>query len=202
MAGAATLYRGDTYFGFFPASALAKQEGIQNARLYRPTEQESSRCQALAYPADPPFADDQLRMVDRIEAFIPDGGPHGLGFIRAVKQVNPDEWFFKAHFFQDPVVPGSLGLESFLQLLKFLAVRRWGHAEGARWEAVAMNEKQEWTYRGQIVPKNKLITVEAVVTGIDDRQRRLTADGFLSVDGRVIYGMKNFTVREQKNAVR
>jgi 3-hydroxymyristoyl/3-hydroxydecanoyl-(acyl carrier protein) dehydratase len=31
--------------------------------------------------------------------------------------VDPSFWFFKAHFFQDPVWPGSLGLESFLQLV-------------------------------------------------------------------------------------
>jgi PfaB family protein len=201
-AGPTAIYKGDTYFGFFPYSALARQEGIQNAKLYRPNESESTRGQALPYPADAPFAGDQLRMVEHIEAFIPDGGPLGLGYIRGAKRVNADEWFFKAHFYQDPVVPGSLGLESFLQLLKFVAIRRWGLSEGARWEAVAMNEKHEWTYRGQIVPKDKQVTVEAVVTAIDDRERRLTADGFLSVDGRVIYGMKNFTVQEQKSGMR
>ena len=31
---------------------------------------------------------------------------------------------------EDPVTPGSLGLESFLQLLKFAAVERWGWQEG------------------------------------------------------------------------
>ena len=30
--------------------------------------------------------------------------------------VDPSAWFFKAHFYQDPVIPGSLGLESLLQL--------------------------------------------------------------------------------------
>ena len=38
-------------------------------------------------------------------------------------------------------------------------------------------------------------TVEAVVTAADDRQKLLRVDGFLSVDGRVIYAMKNFTVQ-------
>ena len=40
--------------------------------------------------------------------------------------VDPEFWFFKAHFYQDPVWPGSLGLESFLQLLKYAAWQRWG----------------------------------------------------------------------------
>src|SRR5581483_11752940 len=172
-----------------------RQEGLQGAKLYQPTGDEVARARAFAYPEVDPYPGAQMRMVDRVELFIADGGPHKLGFIRAMKRVNPDEWFFKAHFYQDPVVPGSLGLESFLQLLKLAAVERWGHRAGSRWEAVAINQPHEWTYRGQVIPTNSMVTVEAVITGVDDEQRLLKGDGFLSVDGRVIYGMKNFTVR-------
>jgi hypothetical protein len=66
------------------------------------------------------------------------------------------------------------------------------------WEAVATNTKHEWTYRGQVIPRDALVTVEAVVTTVDDATRKLTGEGFLSVDGRVIYGMKNFVVRGVK----
>jgi hypothetical protein len=92
-------------------------------------------------------------------------------------------------------------LESFLQLLKYLAIQRWGHSEGTGWEAVATGQPHEWVYRGQILPTDHLVTVEAVVTSIDEEQKLLKADGFLSVDGRVIYGMKDFTVRRQRIAV-
>jgi hypothetical protein len=37
--------------------------------------------------------------------------------------------------------------------------------------------------------------IEAVVTSIDDAARTLTADGFLSVDGKIIYQMNGFTIR-------
>ena len=194
-AGAEKIYRGDTYFGFFPKAALEKQEGIKGAKLYQPSAAELARAKALRYPTTAPFADTMLRMVDDITVFVADGGPKGLGFIRGTKRVNADEWFFQAHFYQDPVVPGSLGLESFLQLLKFAAVQRWGHAPGTRWEAVATNTQHEWTYRGQVIPRDVLVTVEAVVTAVDDATRTLTGEGFLCVDGRVIYGMKNFVVR-------
>jgi 3-hydroxymyristoyl/3-hydroxydecanoyl-(acyl carrier protein) dehydratase len=194
-AGAQKIYRGDTYFGFFPKAALEKQEGIKGAQLYQPGAAELARAKALPYPTHAPFADTMMRMVDDITVFVADGGPKGLGFIRGTKRVNPDEWFFQAHFYQDPVVPGSLGLESFLQLLKFAAVERWGHTPGTRWEAVATNTKHEWTYRGQVIPRDALVTVEAIVTAVDDAARTLTGEGFLCVDGRVIYGMKNFVVR-------
>ncbi|MHB9007572.1 MAG: beta-ketoacyl synthase N-terminal-like domain-containing protein [Limisphaerales bacterium] len=197
-AGATVVYQGDTYFGFFPQAALARQEGLRDAALYQPLPAELARARQLAYPTDAPFPEAQLRMVDHIELHLPEGGPHGLGFIRATKRVEADEWFFKAHFFQDPVVPGSLGLESFLQLLKFAAIERWGHTPGTRWEAVAVGAPHEWIYRGQVIPADRLVTVEVAVTKIDEATRRLTADGFLSVDGRVIYGLKDFTVQRRE----
>ncbi|MSQ52006.1 MAG: hypothetical protein EXR28_08970 [Betaproteobacteria bacterium] len=195
--GRTLVYKGDTYFGFFPKVALQKQEGLKDAKPYQPGAQELSRSKALRFPHAAPFPGDQLRMIDKIACWIPDGGPKKLGFIRATRRVIPDEWFFKAHFFQDPVVPGSLGLESFLQLLKFMAAERWGAPEGAHCEAVAMDQKHEWTYRGQIIPTDSEVTVEALVTAIDEHQRLLRADGYLSVDGRVIYAMKDFAVRKR-----
>ncbi|HBM96867.1 TPA: hypothetical protein DD394_05060, partial [bacterium UBP9_UBA11836] len=50
-----------------------------------------------------------LLMLDEY-AWYPQGGHHGLGAIVGKKKIDPQEWFFKAHFFQDPVMPGSLGL--------------------------------------------------------------------------------------------
>ncbi|OGA48742.1 MAG: hypothetical protein A3G25_13125 [Betaproteobacteria bacterium RIFCSPLOWO2_12_FULL_63_13] len=197
-AGSRLVYRGDTYFGFFPKIALAKQEGLKDARRYQPTAQESSRSRRIAFPQTAPFPGDRLRLLDRIECWIPDGGPKALGYIRAMRRVDPGEWFFKAHFFQDPVVPGSLGLEAFLQLLKFISVERWGGPPGVRHEAVAMHERHEWTYRGQVIPADAEVAVEAEVTEVDDERLTIRADGFLSVDGRVIYAMQDFTLRQRR----
>ena len=83
-------------------------------------------------PHDPPFPAPMFRMVDRIEAYIPDGGANGLGLVVGRIAVDPAAWFFKAHFVQDPVWPGSLGLESFLQLLKYVAWKRWGESRRRR----------------------------------------------------------------------
>ena len=134
-------------------------------------------------------------MIDRIDLFVADGGPAGLGFIRGSKKVDPAEWFFAAHFYQDPVCPGSLGLESFLQLLKVVAVQRWQGDATSVLETVAVGERHSWNYRGQIVPANDQVLVEAVVTAVDDEQKLLKADGFLSVDGKVIYRMQDFSLR-------
>jgi hypothetical protein len=39
------------------------------------------------------------------------------------------------------------------------------------------------------------VTVSAVIKEVDDAARELVAEGFLSVDGRVIYQMKDFSLR-------
>ena len=194
QAGRKLVYQGDTYFGFFPKSALEKQEGLKDAKPYRPAAEEIARGTSLDFPAGAPLPKDRLHLLDHIACWVPDGGPQGLGFMRATRRVVPDEWFFQAHFYQDPVVPGSLGLESFLLLLKFIATERWGAVAGARLEAVAMNQKHQWTYRGQVIPVDKEVTVEAVVTQVDDAQHWLRADGVLSVDGRIIYSMQDFSL--------
>jgi PfaB family protein len=192
------VYKGDTYFGFFAAEALANQIGIQDAKPYEPTQAERDRGSTFIYPDAPPFPDAMLRMVNDIEMFVPDGGPHGLGFVRGTMDVDPGAWFFKAHFYQDPVVPGSLGLESMIQLLKVAAHDRWHgstHPEDVRFEALAPGQKHEWVYRGQVIPRDHRVTVQAVITRVDDAQQILWADGYLMVDGRIIYHMRDFALR-------
>jgi 3-hydroxymyristoyl/3-hydroxydecanoyl-(acyl carrier protein) dehydratase len=215
------VYQGTTYFGFFSAEALANQVGIRDAAVYQPTADELRRARSFEIPTTPPFPDERFRMVRQIDALTLDGGPHGLGFIRGSVNVDPNAWFFQAHFYQDPVWPGSLGLESFLQVLKVYAVERWskweggsGKAEGkdeptgvllptsaiplpqsTEFSAVVPHHPHEWTYRGQVIPRDKTVTVDAAITAVDDAQRLLTASGFLTVDGRVIYQMRDFTVQ-------
>lgn len=188
------LYEGDTMFGFFAKEALANQVGIRDAKPYHPSTTEIERGRTLTYPDFLPFPEKKLAMIDRIELFVKDGGPKGLGYIKGIKKVNADEWFFKAHFYEDPVTPGSLGLESFLQLVKFAAVERWGWNNDDIVSAVALEHKHRWLYRGQVVPTNSTVTVTAWITAVDDQNRIITADGFLSVDGKLIYQMNDFTV--------
>ena len=190
------VYTGQTYFGFFRHEALRDQVGIREATPYRPTAAELSRARSFDFPRNLPFPDGRLRMIDRVDTFVPDGGPHGLGYIAGSLSIDPSSWFFEAHFYQDPVVPGSLGLESFLQLLKVIAVDRWGRdePEHLEFDPIGLGTPHQWIYRGQVLPSDKLVTVQAVVTKADDQARRLTAEGFLTVDGRIIYQMNEFSI--------
>ena len=66
-----------------------------------------------------------MLMLDRITHISETGGLHGKGEIIAELDLNPDLWFFRCHFENDPVMPGCLGL------LSRLAERHWPGA-GAR----------------------------------------------------------------------
>ncbi|RJP81162.1 MAG: type I polyketide synthase [Desulfobacteraceae bacterium] len=207
------IYKGDTVFGFFTKETLANQVGIGGAAAlaYSPAPEEIERGishvfedHAPLFPEDPNVTETvslampakAIRMIDKIELYLPDGGPHGLGFIRGIKNVDPDEWFFKAHFYQDPVCPGSLGIESFIQLMKFAALDRWKElSETHVFEFLTENE-HTWLYRGQVIPSNKQVEVDAVITRVEESPvPTLFADGYLKVDGLFIYQMKHFGLR-------
>jgi len=80
-------------------------------------------------------------------------------------------------------------------LLKVVAAERWGAGPETRFETMLPGARHAWVYRGQVIPADQEVTVEAVVTRVDDAARTLWADGFLMVDGRIIYQMKDFTLR-------
>jgi len=191
---AGDVFIGDTYFGFFTKAALANQVGIRDVTPYEPTADERAARPPQPFPQHPPFPADQMRMVDRITVYNPTGGPHGLGFVRGEADVDPDAWFFKAHFHQDPVWPGSLGLESMLQLMKFAAADRFGADANTSLLAMAPGVEHAWIYRGQILPTDERVVVQAAVTDVDEATRTLRADGHLWVDNRLIYQMTNFAV--------
>ena len=190
-----------------------QQVGLSNVDkgAYIPTADEVNKNSAYLFKDEAPFTPDDpaidkapclsmpskaIRMIDKIDLYLPDGGPKGLGFIRGIKDVDPNEWFFKAHFYQDPVWPGSLGIEAFLQLIKFMALKRWKHLADTHSFELITQKPHNWTYRGQVTPVNKRIEVEAVITGIQDVPvPSVVANGFLKVDGLYIYEMKNFGFR-------
>ncbi len=207
------IYEGDTVFGFFSGEALSKQVGIRNIEkeLFNIASEEKTTGFLCTFPDESPLSPDDstidpspllgmparaLRMIDAIDIFAENGGPFGLGYVRGIKTVDPSEWFFKAHFFQDPVCPGSLGIESFLQTIKFVALKRWGHLAQTHRFSPVTGKSHNWIYRGQIIPENRKIEVETIVTEIRDEPLPcIMADGYLKVDGLYIYKMKNFGIK-------
>jgi 3-hydroxymyristoyl/3-hydroxydecanoyl-(acyl carrier protein) dehydratase len=196
----------DTGFGFFPPAALAAQVGLptsdEDAHAHWPTRPAGAAGELerlTGHELRPSLAGPMLLMLDRVTGWWPEGGRAGLGRLRAEKDVDPAEWSFRAHFYQDPVQPGSLGLEAMLQLLQ-VYLRERGLAAGVaqpRFEPLGLGEAVTWKYRGQVLPTHRLVTVELEVTeaGYDVRGGFARADGWLWVDGTRIYEARNLTMR-------
>ncbi|MFH0729278.1 MAG: beta-ketoacyl synthase N-terminal-like domain-containing protein [Pseudomonadota bacterium] len=211
----AVFYRGNTNFGFFSVEALSTQVGLGKTALFIDGDGSRVFPEPVVLPLSAPILPDEdgsdapaaapyrlempakaILMIDRIEYYSPKGGPAGLGYIRGIKTVDPNEWFFAAHFHQDPVCPGSLGIESFLQLLRFDALNRWPSLASSHRVELVSPGTHEWTYRGQVTARCKTVTVEAMITRItEDAAPTIMANGYLHVDGLCIYKMDNFGIR-------
>ncbi|MEN3304088.1 MAG: hypothetical protein V7603_290 [Micromonosporaceae bacterium] len=194
-----SVFEMDTVFGFFPREAFANQPGLppsdaDRSRLALPGNRTVNLRDRSAHLPGP-----MLIMLDRVTACRPDGGSHGLGWLRAEKDIDANDWYFKAHFFQDPVQPGSLGVQAMCNLLQWYLIDR-GTPAGAtspRFEPIATGQPVTWKYRGQVTPTDRRVTVELDVTaiGADQRGRYAIADGWLWVDNRRIYQVTGLGMR-------
>lgn len=195
-----------TVFGFFPSAAFEQQPGLpvsaaDRAALAAPCDRTvdlTTRTQAC-FDGPARLPGPMLLMLDRITGYWPDAGSAGLGRLRSEKDVDPDEWFFKAHFFQDPVQPGSLGIEAMCQLLRYYMIER-GLTDGIpspRFEPVMLDQEVTWKYRGQITPKTRLITVEMeiVAVGEDVTGRWAVAEATLWGDDTCVYRARGLGLR-------
>jgi len=194
-----TVLQMQTTFGFFRKEDLARQAGLPApASAGRPPLTEVSI--DLASRPDRYFAgtlrmpSGNLLMLDRIVALREhesDGG-----WVCAEKDVHPSEWFFKAHFYQDPVEPGSLGLEALVQALEFYVIH-YRLAEGIPNPSFVLDSPLAWKYRGQVLPDNRLMGMEVRLTKVQRVESALTvrAEGWLFVDAVRIYHFSDFGLR-------
>ena len=101
--------------------------------------------------------------------------------IHCRRMLSPDDWYFKAHFFQDPVQPGSLGIQAFYD-----AIGLWAK------KTVTPIGTCMWKYRGQTLPLHSVLDVTVTVKETTDN--RIIFSGKLWVDGICIYDLEQASV--------
>ncbi|MEZ4437472.1 MAG: beta-ketoacyl synthase N-terminal-like domain-containing protein [Polyangiaceae bacterium] len=204
--GDTLIYEMDTVFGFFPKEALDAQAGLEIPAdeagvLTAPSERvvDLAARPARYFAGGAALPPAELLMIGAVDGIWPDGGVAGLGRYRARTPVDPGHWYMKAHFFQDPVQPGSLGIEAMIHLLQFAMLDR-GLDEGiadARFEPLALDEALTWKYRGQVRVQNEVVhcVIDILEEGRDERGAYAKAKASLWVDGMRIYEAKNLGMR-------
>lgn len=137
----------------------------------------------------PPLPADQMLMMDRIIEMNENGGSYGKGYVEAELDINPELWFFKCHFKNDPVMPGCLGLDAMWQLVGFYL--GWLGSKG-KGRALGVGEVK---FTGQVLPTNKKVTYKIHFKRVINRKLVMgIGDGEVFVDGKLIYQASDLKV--------
>jgi len=195
------FYRGAAAFGYFTPEALQRQTGLDNGASRQP----------WLFSTDLTDATEQnpLKSVESVErkrigqldfldsvSCVRDGGNDGRGYVYAEIPVAPDDWFFGCHFYQDPVMPGSLGVEAMAQAMHVYAQSQ-GLGQSAR---ILAPGRITWKYRGQVPPEPQRLRLEV---HIKDSRRTpagvtLIGDGSLWRGDVRIYEVQGIGVRSME----
>lgn len=154
-----------TAFGYFSKQSLEKQGGFAEALPQHPY---LPKAIPAALKANRQFMVEEILYADD-------------KMIHCRRMLSPDDWYFKAHFFQDPVQPGSLGIQAFYD-----AIGLWAK------KTVAPIGTCTWKYRGQTLLSHSKLDVTVTVKKVTDA--RITFSGKLWVDGTCIYDLEQASV--------
>ena len=187
MAGDDEIYSGTTAFGFFSAKALAEQQGIT------PQTQRFTDLSSEWIPVGVDIHTNPLSLIDDFSPLNTDVDKAIVARMKGRLSVEASQWFFHDHFYQDPVMPGSLGLESILMTASAAARDILGLVDTPF--ALAPGSEQQWVYRGQVLPDNKLVETEIEVISVDESSQSVTFDAYLYCDNLAIYQAKRFVLR-------
>ncbi|MBS1250205.1 MAG: 3-hydroxydecanoyl-[acyl-carrier-protein] dehydratase [Chloroflexi bacterium] len=143
------------------------------------------------------LSQDKLDFLDEVQ-IIEEGGRYGRGYLHAVGSISPNAWFFSRHFYQDPVMPGSLGVEAVLQALQAYALHNdlGRHLESPHFTPLS-NQQTTWKYRGQLTPENDSFHLEVHLSDVDvvSNSVRLVGDASVWKDDIRIYEVKGIGVQ-------
>jgi 3-hydroxymyristoyl/3-hydroxydecanoyl-(acyl carrier protein) dehydratase len=179
-----TFFQGSAVFGYFRLDALNNQNGLDGGPASRvPTVPETLL----------PISNWQLPGRSYLDQVSIQPGQES-DYVYAQKRNHPGQWFYTCHFFEDPVMPGSLGIEALFQVLRIYAAQQGLLQPFHRPHYhLALNSPLAWKYRGQITPANRLIQLEATVRHTTGAQGEvpLLANASLWVDQKRIYHIEN-----------
>ena len=130
-----------------------------------------------------------MLMLARIININETGGNYSKGEIVAELDIDPDLWFFKCHFKNDPVMPGCLGLDAMWQLVGFYL--GWLGKPG-KGRALGVGEVK---FSGQVLKTVKKVTYHISLKRLILRKLVMgIADGIMKADGNPIYEIKDMKV--------
>jgi acyl transferase domain-containing protein/3-hydroxymyristoyl/3-hydroxydecanoyl-(acyl carrier protein) dehydratase len=206
------FYTGRAVFGYFSGESLTNQLGIDNGKIthawfvdnntpkkdievFDLSDKNLSLYQAPAGKPHYRLAGGQMNFIDTV-SIVEGGGEAGVAYLFGERTIDPTDWFFRYHFHQDPVMPGSLGVEAIIELLQTYAVKNDLGKDFTNPRFIAPVSEVVWKYRGQITPINKQMSLDVHITEIirEKDEVRIIGNANLSKDGLRIYHVKDIVL--------
>jgi 3-hydroxymyristoyl/3-hydroxydecanoyl-(acyl carrier protein) dehydratase len=188
------FYEGCSTFGYFTTQSMASQAGLDSGKPVQPwyLKASGSNGRRLSPVGMGGLPQGRLRLIEQV-LVEPAGGANQAGYIYASRQNSPDDWYYACHFYQDPVMPGSLGIEAMLQAMKVFARQQ---SEAGVEIRLAVGPQMKWKYRGQVLQSHRQMLLEvhlhpAQLTG---GRRLLSGDASLWADDMRIYETQNMVI--------
>lgn len=180
------VYAGESVHGFFTPEVLARQQGLDGGRCVPNwLERQAPRpagVRRLDLSGDTRLGRGRLALLHEID-LLPSGGEYGAGYALWERAVPDDDWFMAHHFFNDPVMPGSVGVEALFQAVGAWALHT-GVADGLPEPRLrpAAGVELSWKYRGQILREHQRMCGEVHI-----REVRRSADRIVVIANGSVY---------------
>ncbi|MGZ6347785.1 MAG: hypothetical protein ACXWNC_09505, partial [Anaerolineales bacterium] len=118
------FFEGKSSFGYFNAEAMAAQTGLDGGKIVLPwlkqAELDSQIVPLVGSSMETSLPKGNLCLLDSV-AIQNDAGSQQEGYIYANRRNSPKDWFYACHFHEDPVMPGSLGIEAIMQAVNIFS---------------------------------------------------------------------------------
>ena len=195
------FFKGTSSFGYFPEESMASQTGLDGGKSSLPwgkKPENTSRTQKLLqkdFLINQDFPVGKLRLIDDVW-FCLDGGSHKNGYAMASRRNSPTDWFYTNHFFQDPVMPGSLGIEAIVQVFN-VAVHSL--TKSSKPVTLAEDHNFKWKYRGQVLQNHREMQVEIHIQNqqIKNGIAVFTGNANLWADDIRIYEIQDIALQQE-----
>lgn len=189
------FYRGVSSFGYFTHQALTSQAGLSGI----PSPWPHFRQRPAGVWTErtlPRLARGRLELLDKVW-LSSEAERAGQSRLYAEAKIKPSDWFFKCHFFQDPVMPGSLGVEAIRQTLQTYVAQSHSGRQGTP----VPGRPMKWKYRGQITPQDKQVRLEIRLTDrlISPAGITLCGDANVWNGDTCVYAVQQVGVHAQKD---
>ncbi|MDX2078245.1 MAG: beta-ketoacyl synthase N-terminal-like domain-containing protein [bacterium] len=197
------FYEGESSFGYFEKVALASQAGLDNGKsapLWQASADKNKLItlnhNAIAGSGFMTLPHGQLDLTDRL-IIMPNGGQFNAGYAYASADVVASDWYFKNHFHQDPVMPGSIGVETALQAVQAYAIETGlgKQFKTPRFAQVGGGHTVVWRYRGQMLSPATL-HAEIHIKKIEQGKHAITiiGDAHIWRDNLRVYEIKDLAL--------